>query len=204
MRINPDPSGKPSARRSNEARTDATKRALVAAARTLFVERGYANTATPDIVASAGVTRGALYHHFADKSDLLYVVAKNMAEEVSQRVHDKSRKSVDTLIALGDGAKGYFEAMAEGGRARILLLEAPAILSSEQCAELSRLSGEQALEAGLREALGNHPSLPYAELAALVSAAFDRAALAIAQGAPPKKYITAMNLLLMRLAQTGV
>jgi AcrR family transcriptional regulator len=203
MSKNPKTNEKIAQRRTNEVRTESTKRALIEAARKLFVERGYANTPTPDIVAEAGVTRGALYHHFNDKTDLLFIAASNMAKEVSSAVVESSKKSKDALSALGDGAKGYFSAMAEGGRARILLLEAPAVLSPEQCAELSRLSGEQALEAGLREALGNHPSLPYAELAALVSAAFDRAALAIAQGAPPKKYIAAMNLLLTRLAQAG-
>jgi hypothetical protein len=134
---------------------------------------------------------------------LLFIAASDMAMEVADAVIESSRKSKNALSALGDGAMGYFSAMAEEGRARILLLEAPAVLSSEQCAELSRLSGEQALEEGLREALSNDPTLPYAELAALVSAAFDRAALAIARGAPPKKYIVAMNLLLTRLAQTG-
>jgi AcrR family transcriptional regulator len=203
MSTNPRPKTKNPSRRSNEARTETTKRALVDAARKLFVERGYANTPTPDIVAAAGVTRGALYHHFNDKTDLLFIASKDMAMEVSDAVVESSKKSKNALTALGDGAKGYFAAMAEGGRARILLLEAPAVLSPEQCAELSRLSGEKALEAGLREAVRGEQGIPYAELAALVSAAFDRAALAIARGAPPKKYIAAMNLLLTRLASGG-
>lgn len=203
MRANPYLASKKPTRRSNEERTDATKRALVAAARKLFVERGYANTATPDIVAAAGVTRGALYHHFADKSDLFFVVAKNMAEEVAQSVSEKSKKSIGALNLLSDGAKGYFAAMAEEGRARVLLLDAPSALSPEQCAELSRLSGEKELEEGLRAAMASdaEKNTPYAELAALVSAAFDRAALAIANGASPKRYIAAMNLLLSRLAR---
>ena len=65
-----------------------TRQALVDAARTLFTEQGYAATGTEEIVAAARVTRGALYHHFHDKTDLFRAVMEQIAREVAEHLID--------------------------------------------------------------------------------------------------------------------
>lgn len=187
-------------RRSQGERTDATRAALMSTARALFETRGFAATGTPEIVAAANVTRGALYHHFADKTELFHAVARQVAQEVADEIALGARRHKKPVAALLAGAQAYFAAMAAEGRARLLLLEAPVVLSAEQVMELSDLAGFQALQEGLQAALGDSkPTVPLRELSALLSAAFDRAALAIARGEPAAPYEQALRLLLSRL-----
>ncbi|WP_439518085.1 TetR/AcrR family transcriptional regulator [Hydrogenophaga sp.] len=185
-------------RRSQGERTEATRAALIQAARALFEERGYAATGTPQIVSAASVTRGALYHHFADKAQLFEAVAEQAALEVADEIALQSRVHADAVEALMAGAQAYFAAMAEKGRARLLLLEAPAVLGAERVRALNELAGFQALLEGLRQALPG-AGQPLQELAVLLSAMFDRAALAIARGEPAAPYVRATRLLLSRL-----
>lgn len=194
----------PNPPRTNADRTEATQATLIAAARRLFVDKGYADTGTPEIVAAAGVTRGALYHHFADKADLLRAVAQQAADEVAADIEAGDAPPAAPLQALIDGAERYFAAMAGQGRARLLLLEAPAVLSAPQLAELSAQAGQQALVTGLQALFdGRAQTLTAAELQALaqlLSAAFDRMALALVQGEAPAPYEAAMQRLLAGLA----
>lgn len=188
-------------RRSQGERTETTRAALVQAARGLFEERGYAGTGTPEIVAAAKVTRGALYHHFTDKAELFEAVARQLAQEVADEIARQASGHSDPVEALMAGAQAYFAAMARQGRARLLLLEAPAVLRAEQAMALSDVAGLGALQEGLQEALrgDDKTAVSLRELAVLLSAAFDRAALAIARGESAAPYEQAIRLLLSRL-----
>ena len=191
-----------SVRTSNRERTRATRAALIGAARLLFVENGYANTSTPEIVSAANVTRGALYHHFADKSDLFLAVARQAAQEVASAIAGQSNDFSSPLEMAIAGAEAFFTAMAENGRARLLLLDAPSVLTKDQVGELSDLAGASELQESIAALLQSNATrvIPVNELTALLSASFDRAALAIASGAEETPYKSAVELLLKGLA----
>lgn len=173
-------------RRSNRERTDGTTAALLSTARRLFVERGYAGTGTPDLVAAAGLTRGALYHHFADKQDLFRAVVTVEHRAVAEAVERAAPGGgTDPLADLVAGGEAYLDAMAEPGRARLLLIEAPAVLGREAADAIDAVHGGRTLREGLAAAMaaGVLTPLPVEITSVLVGAAYERAALALAGGA---------------------
>ncbi|MEP3196315.1 MAG: TetR/AcrR family transcriptional regulator [Lentilitoribacter sp.] len=189
-------------RRSNAARTAETTEKFVAIARALFAEKGYANTSTPEIVKAAGVTRGALYHHFGDKQGLFRAVIEREAALVADDINSKSINSETPKQALLDGALAYFDAMAVDGRAELLLIEGPAVLGFEAMSEIDQRYGGNELKIGLDTAVeqGVLPSMPTHHMADILSAAFDRAALASAKSPDQSgQYIDAFKHLFMAL-----
>jgi AcrR family transcriptional regulator len=174
-------------RRSNRERTETTRTALLSAARRLFIEKSYAETATPDIVAAAGVTRGALYHHFADKQALFRAVVEQEAAKVADEIERAAPASVKARDALLEGGRAFVAAMAAPGRTRLLLLDGPAVLGRAVMDEIDGRHSARTLREGLAIAMqeGGMTKLPLDALTALLSAAFDRAALAVEAGAQP-------------------
>ena len=189
-------------RRTNRDRTDATRRELVAAARKLFTEKSYAETSTPEIVASAGVTRGALYHHFADKQALFRAVVEQEAAEVASEIESAAPASLGARDALVAGSDAYLAAMRAPGRTRLLLLDGPAVLGRAGMDEIDARHGNRTLREGLAAAIraGAIAALPLDALTALLAAAFDRAALAIEAGADAEDYRAVLAALLDGLA----
>ena len=171
-----------SERRSNHARTEATRSALIEAARALFVEQGYAETGTPQIVERAGVTRGALYHHFADKQALFRAVVEAESEAVADEIAASTPQELPALDALIRGGDAFMAAMSAPGRTRLLLLDGPAVLGRKVMDEIDARHGGRTLREGLAIAMrqGAIRRLPLDALATLLSAMFDRAALEIA------------------------
>ena len=192
-----EPSDESRKARSNRARTEATRRALLDAARHLFAEKGYADTGTPEIVALAGVTRGALYHHFVDKLELFRGVVEREAVQVAEEIARETTEPTSPLDAMLRGADAYFRAMSQPGRARLLLLEGPAVLGVPAMDEIDLRTGRSELRHGLILALaGNEITDGSVDaLAAVLSAAFDKAALAIASGESAGDYRDALRML---------
>ena len=186
-----------SGRRSNRERTETTRAALVAAARRLFVEKSYAETGTPEIVAAAGVTRGALYHHFADKQALFAAVVEAESQAVAEEVEQAAPAGLPPLDALRAGGAAFLAAMARPGRTRLLLLDGPAVLGHAVMDEIESRHGGRTLREGLVAAMaaGAIRRLPVAALAAQLSAAFDRAALMIETGAKAEDHAAVLSAL---------
>lgn len=189
-------------RRSNSNRSQETRSALIEAARRLFTEKGYAATGTPEVVEQAGVTRGALYHHFKDKQDVFQAVVEAEAAQIAQEIEVNSAHTETPVDALIQGANAYFEAMRKPGRVRLLLLEGPAVLGPEEMRRIDMATGGQELRHGIKDALGENASNIEIDICAdLVSAMFDRAALACDAEADIKAYENAIALLLSILVQ---
>ena len=184
--------------RSNAERAETTRNALLDAAHSLFVERGYAATSTPDICSAAGLTRGALYHHWSDKSDLLRAVLEREAADVRAAIEEAAAPATSPAAALRLGADAYLAAMAERGRTRLLLVEGPAALGPAEMNALDASHAAAALKQGLRAALRRDDAFTSA-LSRLLSSAFDRAALDIDAGADPAVTRKAMRWLIGRL-----
>jgi AcrR family transcriptional regulator len=188
--------------RSNRERTEKTKAALIAAARALFVEKGYAETSTPEIVTTAGITRGALYHHFEDKRALFRAVVQDEALAVTRAIEQATPERLVPLDALIAGSNAYIDAMRVTGRTRLLLIEGPTVLGFKDMKELDEETTTLSLKQGLEAALNPDTSSSAAvdALADILSAAFDRAALAIDAGGDAKRYRAAIAYLIKRIA----
>lgn len=182
-------------RRSQADRRAETRAKLLEAARALFVESGFAETATPDIVRKAGVTRGALYHHFTDKTDLFRALAEEEAKAISHHIDQKTRTADDPEAAMAIGSNAFFDAMLVPGRVRLLMEEAPAVLGHSAAVALTRANGTEDLREGLSRALPGRSTQHIDAMTTLLSAAFDRAALEISYGGDPVAYKAAMHQL---------
>jgi AcrR family transcriptional regulator len=165
------------------AQRAATREKLVATARELFAARGYAEVGTEEIVRAAGVTRGALYHQFADKRDLFRAVFETVDGEAVERAATRALTQTDPLAILHEGVLGWVEAAADPEVQRIVLLDAPAVLGWEEW----RAFGErtalsfivQTLEAAMEA--GAIARQPVGILAHVVVGALDEAALYVAK-----------------------
>jgi len=182
--------------RTNRERTEATRLALIDAARALFVSKGYGDTSTPEIAVAAGITRGALYHHFADKRDLFRQVLVREAEAVAADIEAATPGQMTPRDALLEGSKAYLSAMSVPGRTRLLLIEGPAVLGLEELTAIDEATSAGSLRQGLEKAGLGKGEVSLDALSRLLSAAFDRAALEMDAGADAQEIHSAMRWLL--------
>lgn len=175
------------ARDGREQRSEATRSALVAAARSLFVERGYAGVSTGDIARVAAVTRNALYYHFPTKEAVFRAVYEDVEGRLARRVLPVALAHGTSREQLHAGIEAFLDGCLDPTVARISVLEAPAALGFAQMREIDNLNYLGALRDGIRTAVeaGELPGLPVDALASMLIGALDEAALLIATAEDP-------------------
>jgi AcrR family transcriptional regulator len=167
---------------TQKERTETTTASLVQAARELFAEDGYAATSLDAVVAKAGVTKGALYHHFSGKRDLFAAVFAGEQERLSEAIVAAYQRRDDPWEAFEAGAAAFVEACQEPGAQRIFLLDAPSALGWETIRKLE--SGSlQMMEQGIRRAIeaGSIEERPVEPLAHLLFGALCESAMVVAR-----------------------
>lgn len=161
---------------------EATRAMLLEVARRTFARRGYAGTSLRDIVGPAGLTKGALYHHFKSKADLFEAVYVQLEEELRTKVEAALGEAGDDPRAQLEAAlDAFFEASAEPAYLRVVLEEAPAVLRLRTRA-IDRAIGLELVAELMRRlvAAGELPPLPVEALAGIFLAATGDVALEMA------------------------
>jgi len=173
--------------RGEATRGAATRAALVRVARGLFAEHGYAGVGTEEIVAKAGVTRGALYHHFADKRDLFRAVHEEVEEELLDGIGRRIGGIEDPWELIVTGLRAFLDACTDPAIMRISFLDAPAVLGWQEWREISERHGMGLVSFGLQNAMdrGVLAPRPVRPLAHLLMGAMSEAALVIVNAADP-------------------
>jgi len=132
-----------------------TRAKLIAAARHAFATQGYTQASMDDFTAGAGLTRGALYHHFGDKKGLLQAVIDQIDAEMSDRLCEISAKAKNAWQGFVDESVAYIEMSLEPEIQRIMLLDGPAVLgdpsqwpNQSACIRTTTLSIQKLIDEG--------------------------------------------------------
>jgi AcrR family transcriptional regulator len=177
--------------RTQAERSAATQTALVTAARRLWGERGYADVSTPEIAQAAGVTRGAMYHQYADKTKLFLAVIEAVEADVIERLAGAvgAAQPKTPAEALRIAADAWLEIASEPEVRQLVLLDAPSILGWAGFREISLRYGlgmtEQLLSAAVEA--GQVRPQPIRPLATIMLGALDEAAMSIANADDPEQ-----------------
>jgi AcrR family transcriptional regulator len=190
--------------RSKAAQREATMGALIGAARALFAERGYAGVGTEEIVQQAGVTRGALYHHFrGGKEELFRAVLIQLSAETVQRVGQAAAATDDPWEELVLGSEAFLDACATPEVQRIVLLDAPSVLGWDVRRAIDADYGLRLLEGAIQNAMDAGRLLPgsASAVAHVLAGALDEAAMVVARAEDPAAARAEMSVTIRRLLE---
>src|SRR5690349_7410487 len=183
MNVKKEPVGVP-VRTTKAEQSEATRAALLGAARGLFADRGYAGVGTEEIVRAAGVTRGALYHHFAGKTELFEAVYEEVERELLASIATSAAAgATDALQVLRAGAVAFFDACEDAAVQQISLIDAPSVLGWERWREIGMRDALGLVQEVLAEAMSAAltATQPVEPLAHLLLGAIDEGAMLVAR-----------------------
>lgn len=178
----------------------ATRDALISAARQLFGARGYADVSMDELAAAAGVTKGALYHHFAGKEAVFQAVYESVKHEITDTVApcflDK-----EPWTALVEGCILTIDAHLAPDIRRIVLVDGKAVLDYDVAQDVENRYGAIVLRGALRRAMheGVIERMPLAPLARMLNGALTEACVLIADCEDPQATRTEVAAIVERM-----
>ena len=190
--------------RTKAAQREATVAALIAVARELFAERGYAGVGTEEIVKQAGVTRGALYHHFrGGKEELFRAVLVQISAETMQRVVQEAARTDDPWEELVLGSEAFLDASMTPEVQRIMLVDGPSVLGWDVWRAIDTDHGLGLLEAAVQTAMDAGRLQPgsASAIAQVLAGGLDEAAMVVARADDPEAARAEMGLTVRRLLE---
>ncbi|MBL7494313.1 TetR/AcrR family transcriptional regulator [Frankia sp. AgB1.9] len=181
----PEPERRPRSLRAQQVAQ--TRAALVAAGRELFGERGFAATSVDDLARAAGVTTGALYHHFPTKTGLFETVFEQVHVDLLAASSRAAVEAPDEIESLARGFEAFLDAVLRPDVARIVITDAPAVLGLARFTELDERYAYTAIVDALRgaAAAGRIRVADPETLARLLLGALTRAGMLIASSPHP-------------------
>jgi AcrR family transcriptional regulator len=182
---------------------EATLQKLTTVARKLFSERGYGDVSTEEIVRTAQVTRGALYHHFNGKSDLFLAVFEDVQREITERIEQAAQTEADLWLNFLAGCRAFLETCLDPHIQRVVFIDAPAVLGWDIWRRVDATYGLIPLKEGLTELMnaGLIKPQPLDALAHLLSGAMNEAAMWITQSENPSQALEEAVATLEKLLQ---
>jgi len=174
------------------------------AARELFAERGYAGVAAEEIVKRAGVTRGALYHHFKQgKEELFRAVLVEISAETARRMGEVARANTDPWQTIVVGADTFLDLCTQPDVQRIVLIDGPSVLNWDVWRAIDSEYVLDLVEGVLQRAIDDGVLIaqPARALAQVLLGALHEAAMVVAEADDPAAARTAMGTTVRRLLE---
>ncbi|MER7502397.1 TetR/AcrR family transcriptional regulator [Nonomuraea pusilla] len=179
----------------------ATRERVLSIATRLFAERGYDDTSIETVLQETGLSRGALYHHYAGKDALFEAVLEATESAIGARIADAVRGVADPAAALRTGALAWIRLAGDPVIRRVVLIDAPSVLGWERWRAMEERYSFGMLKAALK-ATGTVPRDHLDVYAHMLLGAINESALLVARGGATATAEAAVEDFLNRLLKT--